>query len=118
MTNKVETKRMSYVDFTKKFIETRKDKAYSGVHVVYSGFLEALKAYYGADLEELSETATFKGQANTYTGAKAVVQKMIASNEFDWRPASGGITLYLKGTMSKGSSATGNDALRRMGILK
>jgi len=109
---------MSFVDFTKKFIETRKDKAYLGVHVVYSGYLEALKAYYEGDLDGITETATFKGATSTYTGAKAIVQKMIQSGEFDWRPASGGVTLYLKGTMSKGSSTQGRDALKRMGLVK
>lgn len=118
MANTVITKRISYVDFTKKFIETRKDKAYTGVHVVYSGYLQALKAYYGQDIEGETEEAKIKGETKTYTGSQAIVQRMIKSGEFDWRPASGGITLCLKGTMSKGSSTQGNDALKRMGLIR
>jgi len=100
--NKAKTTKMSYKDFVLKFIELRKGE-YKGVNTVASKLNQALEQYYGKDnIEKISETVTFNNkEPKTYTGAKAIVQRLVREGVITSNPGSPrmpGIMIYPAGT--------------------
>ncbi len=80
MTAEVKTKRMSYEEFTNKAIKALRDEAKSkGINTVFSGYNQAMKVYYGDDLEKEKETISIKGSPREFTGASVLAKMGIAS---------------------------------------
>tara|TARA_B100000941_G_C27984203_1_gene292526 strand:+ start:147 stop:434 length:288 start_codon:yes stop_codon:yes gene_type:complete len=72
------SKRLTFEEFTLQAIKNLRTEKSKGIHVVYSGFNKAFKEYFGED-------------------SRNIVDQLIDKGIIEKKPVKGGIMIYIKG---------------------